>query len=1213
MKQFFLSIKKLNIALKTKFLFSIKVIVCVVIIGITSEVKGQLTANWQGPFSSITIQATKKYFIVDWLDTVSLSTMRSFVSNSVYPLDFPDTNDIPLPKIGNRIKIKFDVSSGPVSDSTYTRCFRYFRDSLGPDIKSVFSTYSYKGQTYEETEWVLVRLNQYSDTLNLKLWVLSNDYVILRETFFSRVYLLERKSYNKKTNDNAALSLAGYAWVEFSEPLHNIYGIQSFVPNDTYYSSQWYLQNTGSNCPSNSTGCTADADIDIEGGWDQVKGCDKVKIGVSDDGIQIGHKDLLCDSGFNCYYESPLFPSLWTANVKPWDRAFFLNRGNRYVPNKDGTHGTLCSGIAGAVANNSIGIAGVGNGVSIEPYKIVTNSGANPLILAATYKYGVDSGDVDVMSCSWAISVPYSIIKLSIDYAISHGRNGLGMAIVHSTGNTLDDPCSAYGILFPASYNPVIATTGSTSCDKLKTCSGDCSGETDWGAYYGPGTDVAAPCHGILTTDIEGAGGRTSADYFEFNGTSSAVPQVSGLLGLIFSINPFLTLEQARSALESTCDKVGGYSYNVTSGQPNGTWSNELGYGRINSDNAILAAHSNKVKLFFSQGTSLIELNSNIKHLFNPSSLPYQLKVICPNERILNLNYNVTWFRNGIQVSSGTNLYTLLNPKPGRYTAIINATCPNSFVIFTDEVEIKYECNAIGYDLSFENGQVINTAFNLINTSPVVYFVGSDIEITASGIAQFSNCKFVFSNCSKLIINGGILNAINCEFVSCDKWSGIYQDYSNSNVTLTNCLIEDATVAFSKHSEGTLGVFSCEFGINFIHSIIENTVPTSVHTINISNNKFGELLDNGNFNIACPFYFSNYATYPLRYNTYLSVYNSTNMNVIGNVFYSKVANTFLTALYSKGMYSQKIEANMFFGFFDTSISLYSCEGGTIASNEILKEHNVWTLNHVELGSIGILSKNSLSLTIKENNFRWVKNGIEYYSRRVGSTWIKYNVFNNLDFGIVSATNENPVTASMPYNNASSGFLVDVQTRCNDFFNCSYGWVGTGEHAVQGTMSLATGNKFYNTQNWNVIVAYGSDYHSPFGNTIENPYTYQLGNLSMDGVNYNSGTYGPLCFNNAFGLFNSCSGSSPSIDTEEPVKSILSEIFPNPFSETLNLQFEADFEYIQISDMSGRLEIEYREQALTKVTLYTADLSQGTKLIRVVFTDGTIATYKAIKL
>ncbi|MBC8884298.1 S8 family serine peptidase [Flavobacterium piscinae] len=105
------------------------------------------------------------------------------------------------------------------------------------------------------------------------------------------------------------------------------------------------------------------------------------------------------------------------------------------------------------------------------------------------------------------------------------------------------------------------------------------------GSDYGTNTDVSAPGVKIYTTDISGAAGYSSGDYAPtFNGTSSACPNVAGVMALILSANSNLNMLEARQILESTCSKVGGYTYNTNvSGQPNGTWSNDLGYGRVNA------------------------------------------------------------------------------------------------------------------------------------------------------------------------------------------------------------------------------------------------------------------------------------------------------------------------------------------------------------------------------------------------------------------------------------------------------------------------------------------------------------------------------------------------------------------------------------------------------------------------------------------------------
>ncbi len=132
------------------------------------------------------------------------------------------------------------------------------------------------------------------------------------------------------------------------------------IPNDTRFSEQWALNNTG------QTGGTPDADIDAPEAWDLITGDstvagDQIVVAIIDGGFQMTHPDISyfvntleipgngIDDDLNGYID----------DVNGWDA--YADDGT--IPSN--THGTHVAGIAAAIGNNALGIAGVSWGVKI--------------------------------------------------------------------------------------------------------------------------------------------------------------------------------------------------------------------------------------------------------------------------------------------------------------------------------------------------------------------------------------------------------------------------------------------------------------------------------------------------------------------------------------------------------------------------------------------------------------------------------------------------------------------------------------------------------------------------------------------------------------------------------------------------------------------------------------------------------------------------------
>jgi subtilisin family serine protease len=71
-------------------------------------------------------------------------------------------------------------------------------------------------------------------------------------------------------------------------------------------------------------------------------------------------------------------------------------------------------------------------------------------------------------------------------------------------------------------------------------------------------------------------GQNVYSTYTQWSGTSAATPFTADIFGLMLAINPNLTKDIATGLLCASTDKVSGYSFSNTIGNPHGTWNNEI-------------------------------------------------------------------------------------------------------------------------------------------------------------------------------------------------------------------------------------------------------------------------------------------------------------------------------------------------------------------------------------------------------------------------------------------------------------------------------------------------------------------------------------------------------------------------------------------------------------------------------------------------------------
>ena len=335
---------------------------------------------------------------------------------------------------------------------------------------------------------------------------------LVRLPDMSRMYVLESPSHTEAQVLADALSAVPGA-VRYFEiaPETTVVPWDAVFPNDDYFEGgeQW-----GLHCDPGHSPCYG-VDINAPEAWGITTGSSGTRIGV-------------WDWGFMAADPADDFEDL-------------AERIDRSVSEAgwDSDHGVRMACVAGAMTNNTIGVAGMDWNASLISRRLDNDSTWQDHYDEMMYL--VTDADADIVNCSWSYGDPgYPQYSLLVHRAFANAYK-LNRVVVAAMGNN-----SAPLVNYPAGFDGSISilAVGATNWED----------EPSHFSTSGDHIDVAAPGEYIYTCD---PGYTSEEDYGPTGGgTSGATAFVSGLAALMLAERPDLYNDDIEQIIRLTADDI---------------------------------------------------------------------------------------------------------------------------------------------------------------------------------------------------------------------------------------------------------------------------------------------------------------------------------------------------------------------------------------------------------------------------------------------------------------------------------------------------------------------------------------------------------------------------------------------------------------------------------------------------------------------------------
>ena len=296
--------------------------------------------------------------------------------------------------------------------------------------------------------------------------------------------------------------------VEYAEPNYLLQPLA--LPNDPLLDEQWHL-----------------LDFGLPQAWELETGDSDVVIAIIDSGVDTGHEDLRAKllPGYDFYEPGDTDPN----------------------PDPGSVHGTHVAGIAAALGDNGMGVAGVAyRGVKILPVKVFDNFGqtADTMTTANAIRWaaGLEAAGVP------RNPNPARILNLSLGTS----------EVSRELERALRDACEAGAIIFAAAGNagredqiftpasaPGVIAVGSVDADRRRSYFSNYAVNGESVDLMAPGGFGPSYCGSILGTFNNDAYGCQA-------GTSMAAPFAAGVAALLWSQHPEWDAQQVIARLFET-------------------------------------------------------------------------------------------------------------------------------------------------------------------------------------------------------------------------------------------------------------------------------------------------------------------------------------------------------------------------------------------------------------------------------------------------------------------------------------------------------------------------------------------------------------------------------------------------------------------------------------------------------------------------------------